>query len=222
MCGRYTLITTSNLYKRYDVENTGNSPNLEADYNVFPGKVMPVITHRSPNAVEMMKWGLIPYWAKDPNVGSKMINARDDSLLKRNTFKVPFKSQRCLVPASGFYEWRNIADRKIPYYISVRDEEVFSFAGLYDTWKDAEGHETKTFTIITTKANELISPIHHRMPVILAKANEGVWLSKVSFESELLGLLKSFDEDKMNAFTVSPDVNNPANNFASLIEPRSL
>jgi putative SOS response-associated peptidase YedK len=226
MCGRYTLVTASNLYDRFSAEDLGNNPDMMSDYNVAPGRIMPVVTRNSPNKLVMMKWGLVPFWAKDPKIGYKMINARADSLTTKPSFRNAFKKQRCLVPASGFYEWKESdtktekgTKQKIPYYIKIKDQGLFAFAGLYDVWKDAEGKEIQTYTIITTKPNSLVDKIHDRMPVIVAEDNESIWLDGSTDENALKELLQPFSAKKMEAYPVSSDVNNPRNNSENLIKP---
>ena len=170
------------------------------------------------NRVEFRKWGLVPFWAKDPIIGHKMINARAETLTQKPSFKHLIKSRRCLVPSSGFYEWEKIDKRKAPYFIGIKDIKMFSFAGLYDNWKDNAGNELKTFTIITTDANNTLKPIHNRMPVILEKEFEEKWLDiKTQDFDSLLEALKPYPDNKMIAYTVSIEVNNPKNDNPQLI-----
>lgn len=124
----------------------------------------------------MMKWGLVPFWAKDLKIGNRMINARAETLDRKPSFRHFLKSKRCLVPSSGFYEWKRVGKSKVPHYIKLKKREIFSFAGLYDIWRDGEGNEHKTFTIITTEPNGTLKPIHDRMPVILRQECEEAWL----------------------------------------------
>ncbi len=219
MCGRYTLITNTNFYKRFSILVEDSSIDITSNYNVSPGRIMPVIISNSPNRVVMMKWGLIPYWAKDPKVGYKMINARADSVSSKPSFKTSFKSRRCLVPASGFYEWQKNGNKKTPYYFKAKDEELIAFAGLYDIWKDAQGKEILTYTIITTNANEYVKNIHDRMPVILSRNEEKTWLDTNINENILLKLLDPYPVNSIEAFVVSSDVNSPANNTPTLVKP---
>ena len=141
MCGRYTLGTIDGIQERYDAYNNP-SPLIDISYNIPPGTINPVVAKRSPKGIYMMKWGLVPFWAKEPNIGYKMINARSEGIALKPAFRKPIRTQRCLVPATGFYEWKKLnlegKEEKIPWYIGVKDQEIFSFAGIYDIWLDAE------------------------------------------------------------------------------------
>lgn len=205
------------LANRYDAYSD-NDFNLEPNYNVSPSFVMPVITKNSPKKIQFMKWGLIPSWAKDPSIGNKLINARAESILEKPSFRNSFKNKRCLVPATGFYEWKKDENTKIPYYFKPKDDSIFSFAGLYDVWVDAEGKEILSYTIITTEPNELMRPIHNRMPVILRIEDEDKWLYLNSKYSELIDLLKPSESETLEKYQVSSEVNNPRNNSEILIK----
>lgn len=174
MCGLYGFYPGNDFYERFNIVN--RLERLEAHYNVAPGYRMPVVTCHSQNSVEVMKWGLIPHWAKDPSIGYKLINARAESVSEKPAFRPSFLAKRCLVPSSGFYEWEKTDDGKIPYHVTLKNKEMFSFAGLYDSWFDPEGKEIKTYTIITVEPNELVKAIHNRMPALLNKKEEGAWL----------------------------------------------
>jgi len=165
-----------------------------------------------------MKWGFVPFWAKDPRIGYSMINARSESISKKPAFSRAFKSSRCLVPANGFYEWQK-QDSKQPYYFHLRNRKIFKFAGLYDVWTDAEGHDLKTYTIITTEANESVGKIHDRMPVILDEEDERKWLSLKTDEKELYKLLDPYNSSQMIFYPVAKDVNYPANEGDHLLIP---
>lgn len=166
-----------------------------------------------------MRWGLIPFWAKDPKIGYKMINARAETVNEKPSFKHSLKNKRCIVPASGFYEWLKSEKQKIPFYIKPKDQEYFSFAGLYDVWKDAEGKEIKSYTIITTTPNIKMAKIHDRMPVILKVADEDKWLDQNTDIDELLKLLKPYPDSEMEIYSVSDLVNSPRNDNKDLIKP---
>jgi putative SOS response-associated peptidase YedK len=191
MCGRYTLIHPQKISERFD---TTNNIALEPYYNVTPGFSMPVIINSTENkkAIEMMKWGLIPHWAKDTRIGYKLINARAESVNKLAAFKLAFKNKRCLIPTTGFFEWQHLDKTKVPFYFKLSTSELFSFAGLYDIWVDAEGKEIKSYVIITTEPNEVVKPIHNRMPAILSQNSENIWLNETTKEKELLQLLKPY------------------------------
>ncbi|KKS96359.1 MAG: YoaM [Candidatus Gottesmanbacteria bacterium GW2011_GWA2_43_14] len=218
MCGSYTIVPGENFYKRFGTEN--RLARLRSSYNIKPGFFMPVVTtNESKRRVSLMKWGLIPSWAKEPAIGYKMINARSETINEKVSYRIPFKKQRCLVPASGFYEWKKTGKEKIPYYLKLKSENLFSFAGLFDVWKDEEGKEIFSYTIITTEPNPLVAPIHNRMPAILEEKNEEKWLEESAATNKLLDFLKPFPENEMEAYPVSRAVNYAENNSEDLIKP---
>lgn len=219
MCGRYGFIPGSKdqFKKRFNVERVDFD--INPHYNVAPGQTMPVVTHHSPNTVEEMKWGLVPFWAKDPKIGYQMINARAETVATKPSFRRSFTKQRCLVPASGFFEWKKLDGSKQPFYIRLKHAPLFSFAGLYDIWKDAEGRELKTYTIITTEPNSLLAPIHNRMPVILTEAGEITWLNEAPSPLKHVKLLRPFSAENMESFSVSKKVNNPENDTEDILTP---
>lgn len=220
MCGRYTLTRPiRDIATHFEVASEEIEA-LEPRYNIAPGQDLPVVTRHSPNRLEVMKWGLVPSWAKDTKIGYQMINARAEGIEQKPAFRKPFRSQRCIIPATGFYEWQKInAKEKIPFYFSLRDEEIFGFAGLYDIYHDANGQKLKTYTIITTQANELVGQLHDRMPVILPKEAESVWLdSELHDPAPLLELLKPYSADLMQTFPVSTLVNKPQNEGPQLLQ----
>jgi putative SOS response-associated peptidase YedK len=203
--------------ERFQVEHIQQP--LLPSYNVAPGATMPVVVRDDTNRVELMKWGLIPFWAKDPKLSYKTINARAETVASSPAFREAFRRRRCLVPAGGFFEWRNTERGKLPYFIHLKQSELFAFAGLYDVWKDAEGNELRTYTIITTIPNDLVAPIHSRMPVILHRDDEAMWLDpKMSDVKALRALLNPFPDALMEAYPVSRAVNTPATNSPALIE----
>lgn len=219
MCGRYTILHSKELLRRFKVKKKPKEP-LRDNYNVAPQQTLPVITnHGQGNEIELMRWGLIPVWAKDESMSYKMINARAETILEKPTWKRPFKTQRCLIPASGFYEWQKDGKSKVPYYIHLKQDEIFSFAGLYDIWHDAQKKEVRTYSIITTKPNSLMKDIHDRMPVILSKKDEDLWVHPEGEDSVglLEDLLRPYDAKKMEAYIVDKAVNTPKNNFRELI-----
>jgi putative SOS response-associated peptidase YedK len=179
-----------------------------------------VIVNDSKKHVEMMQWGLVPFWAKDEKSGYKMINARAETLPVKPSFRKALSLQRCIIPAGGFFEWKHVDKEKIPYYIFLKNQSVFGFAGLYDVWHDKQGRELKTYTIITTEPNALVEPIHNRMPVILEKQNEYEWLNPDETEpARLVKLLHPYPAWEMEAYPVSRLVNSPANDTKEVIEP---
>ncbi len=216
MCGRLTFYDEVKLGQTYNVEFS-----VKPSFNAAPGIQHPILFFRKGNAiVEQMKWGLVPSWAKDPRVGFKMINARTETVAMRPAYRTPLRSQRCLIPANGFYEWSK-EGKKQPYYITLKTSPAFMIAGLYDRWHDVEGKEIASFTIITTEANELIKKIHDRMPVILNDKEALEWVS-ADYSPSLLKLLKPYEPDQMNLWPVSELVNSPRNNTPDLIKAIKL
>jgi len=216
MCGRYSLVPTESIAARFDIQQAQLT--LSPRYNVAPSQSMPVVVRNSPNRLVEMQWGLIPSWSKEPRAQFSTINARAETLTKSPVFRGPFKSRRCLVPASGFYEWRKTDQGKQPYCIQLKGGQLFAFAGLYDVWHDQEGNELSSYTVITTTPNDLVAPIHTRMPVILHQEDEDVWLDKESDPEQLLSLLVAYPADAMEAYPVSRAVNSPANESAELLQ----
>jgi putative SOS response-associated peptidase YedK len=217
MCGRYTLITDAEVAKRYDKPIIGGYA-VNPRYNVAPGQYAPVITA---DGIQPMRWGLVPAWAKDVNMGYRMINARGESLLDRTAFRGLLKANRCLVPASGFYEWKATATGKQPYYFSVKGEPLVSFAGLFTERPDVEGVLLRTFTIITTEPNRLVAEVHNRMPVVLARADEAAWLGEEpAGTGEVLRLLRPYPAEAMEMYAVDTAVNRTSNDSPELIRRR--
>lgn len=219
MCGRYAIVLVGDgtLQRRFSLEERIDEP--QPRFNVAPTQTLPVITRNSPNRVEMMRWGLIPSWAKDASIGSRMINARAETVAEKPAFRRPLRTQRCLVPATGFYEWKRDGDRKAPHFIHLPDEPLFAFAGLYDIWRNPEGQTVKTYTILTTEPNAVMAGIHNRMPVILRREDEDEWLDPTNTEPEhLLPLLRPYLSDAMAAYPVSRMVNSPQNDVPALLE----
>jgi putative SOS response-associated peptidase YedK len=178
MCGRYSVAGTelTTLAERFDAKPRLES--FEASSNIKPTQLAPVVVqHDGHNALERMKWGLIPGWAKDDRMGNKTFNARAETVAEKPTFRHAFKKKRCLVPARAFYEWRTEHGKKVPYQFTVGESELFAFAGLYEVWKAPSGEPVYSYTILTTTANDLVKEVHpERMPVILPREVEAVWL----------------------------------------------
>lgn len=221
MCGRYTLGTPNAIKERFETEN--EVTDLDPSWNIAPGMRSPVIIRNSPNSIVVMKWGLIPFWAKDPKIGYKMINARSEDIENKPTFRRPIRGSRCLVPTDGFYEWKRLVlegkEEKFPWYFGFPGNKLFAFAGIYDIWKDAEGYETYSYSIITTNANKLVGGVHDRMPVILKKENEGDWLNKDTPLEKVLTFLTPYMGDDLVAYPVSDRVNKADNDGKELIHP---
>ena len=218
MCGRYSLVANlQDLEKRFDF--SGVSISYQSRFNVAPSQaVLSVTNNGSSNEVGLMKWGLIPRWSKDTKMASSMINARAESIDQKISFKEPFLKRRCLIPADGFYEWTRNNDQKVPMRITLKSGEPFGFAGLWETWLSNNTDPITTCTIITTKANELMAPIHHRMPVILPRESEDIWLDPSNKDPKLLKeLLSPYPSGEMEAYTVSTLVNSPSNDSPDVI-----
>lgn len=217
MCGRYSLQKTPS--ESVVVYQGEQSALMGPRYNVAPTNWMPVIPMSDPGHVYYYRWGLVPHWAKDEKVGFRMINARAETVLEKPAFRTPMRRGRCLVPADGFYEWKRTEAGKQPYRITLSDEEMFYFAGLYDCWQSPEGKAIWTYTIITTEPNELMVDIHDRMPVILPRAQTKRWLNPQEQAEMLQPLLVPYPAEAMNAYPVSPAVGNVRNDRPDLIDP---
>ena len=213
MCGRISLAgTRQRLEERFNVL----APDYQQNYNAAPTQLLPVILDAASDHVTMCRWGLIPQWAKDEKIGYKMINARAETVQQKPAFADSFKSRRCLVIADGFYEWKQEGGKtKIPYRITIEDGDFFAMAGLWSSWV-RDGNEFKSFTIITTPANNQMSALHDRMPVILYPEDESTWLTSPSKAQE--SLLAPYHKP-LRMYMVSPLVNSPKNNNPQLIEP---
>jgi putative SOS response-associated peptidase YedK len=241
MCGRYSLACIDDLCGRFRVIDPVIG--FRSHFNIAPGSTNPVIVvHERAEAV-MMQWGLVPHRAKDVVIWPRLFrlpvmwgqlvphsskdvlpanrpfNARAESLAEKPMFRELLRFQRCLVPASGFFEWKQEAGQKVPFYFHVKDDLVFGFAGLYDIWSNPAGTTLWTYTIITTTPNELVSPIHNRMPVILRQDDEMRWLSRdVLPEDEVRRILAPYPAEGMEAYPVSDRVNSPGADDEKVIE----
>jgi len=185
------------IARDFDVSNVSIS--FSRSRNVSPGQHIPaVIRHDDKNILASYLWGLIPFWAKDPSIGLKLINARAETVAQKPSFKNAFQKRRCLIPADGFYEWKKEGNKKIPYCFGLKGDSPFGFAGLYETWIAADKKKVDTCTIITTQANELVQPIHDRMPVIVSKDQQGIWLDgAITDPSRLIEMLKPYPAEEM-------------------------
>lgn len=220
MCGRYAFASPAD-------ENQLAFPgfifpaDMPKRYNIAPGQPVVALANNGNNHAVAFKWGLIPSWSKDPKIGNKMINARAETLAEKPSFKSPFKRRRCLIPATGFFEWQKQADgkTKTPMYITLASGKPFAFAGLWEHWGSPEGDEIESCTIITTEPNALMQNIHNRMPVILPANLFDDWLSQEEKRpDELAPMLKPYPADLMKAHPVSSLVNSPANDNERCIQ----
>lgn len=219
MCGRFTIVfDAETLLNRFDIEDIPFD--WREIYNVAPGQKIPaVIEDKGVRRIGQLKWGLVPFWSKDEKVGYKMINAKSETVQVKPAFKNLFSRKRCIIPADGFYEWKKVGKDKQPMRIMMKTGEPFAFAGLYDTWTSPEGEKLHTCTIITTQPNEVVSDIHDRMPVILKKQDEQLWLDREKFDADLLqSLLVPYDHDQMRAYPVAAMVGSPKNNQPECIQ----
>ncbi|MFH1044445.1 MAG: SOS response-associated peptidase [Pseudomonadota bacterium] len=220
MCGRYNIITDAQaLYDAFQVEVESNAASL-VRYNVAPATdQMVIVADGGQRSARWHRWGLIPHWAKDRLIGHKAINARGESVAAKPAFRAAFRQRRCLVPATGFYEWKALAFGKQPYLIRLRDGGLFSFAGLWETWSGPEG-EVRSFAIITTVPNELMARIHDRMPAIIPRERYARWLDPALNEpAQIQPMIASYPAREMQAIPVSSKINNVRNQGAELIEP---
>lgn len=214
MCGRFQLsVKGKQISERYNVEVFDEL--YKPSYNCAPSQRLPVITNEQSDKLNFFRWGLIPMWAKDPKIGARNINTRSETIDQKPSFKNAFKKRRCLIPVNGYYEWRKDSN-KTPHRFFIKNEEIFSLAGIWEKWNDAEGHEIHTFSIITTVANSMITDIHNRMPVILSPENEHLWLMENN-EAFLKSLLVPYQSSKMDNYTISKNVNSVKNNNPELI-----
>jgi putative SOS response-associated peptidase YedK len=220
MCGRFTLRTpTRDIVAVFQLDE---APDLSPRYNIAPTQLVPAVRldaeHQTRELV-LLHWGLIPFWADDRKIGNRMINARAEGIATKPAFRRAFKSQRCLVVADGFYEWQKTGGKKKqPYYVRLKEDLPFGFAGLWEHWKD-EGDTIESCTIITTAANSLMQPIHDRMPVIVAPDEYALWLDPEFQDThKLQDMLQPYDADQMEAYPVSTAVNNPRNEIPACVE----
>ncbi|MFN8475914.1 MAG: SOS response-associated peptidase [Anaerolineae bacterium] len=221
MCGRYNLnLSNPEKFKeRFEIE--GELPLFETRTNISPGQVLPVVVSHSPNSVELMVWGLVPFWEEKKEKPKALINVRDDTILSKSWAHKYLQFSRCLVPASGFFEWQKQGTAKQPFNFRLKSGEYFAFAGLYSTYTHpATGDEVKCYTIITTEPNDLLSSVHNRMPVILKKEDEAAWLNPDTVEiEELTQFLKPYPAAKMEGYMVDRRIGNPANDDPRLLTP---
>ena len=217
MCGRYTFITPApKVEQRFDAQFTDAAPTT---YNAAPSQRLPVITNAAPHQIQLLSWGLVPSWSRDPASGPKPINARAETLAEKPSFRQLLDRRRCLVLADSFYEWQTTPAGKVPHRILLRDEQPFAFAGLWDEWLDrSTGELHPTFTIITTESNALMAGIHNRMPVILPdRAAEQAWLNDGAGLAAHQHQLRPYDAAAMREYAISTRVNSPANNDAEVL-----
>ena len=210
MCGRYGLYDDEELIERFK-PNTGYE--FKPNYNVAPSQTMPVVTI---DGIEMMRWGLIPKWAQDEKIGYKLINARSETVYEKPIWKSVMKN-RCLIPANGFYEWQKHEGGKQPFFIHPKDQVLFFFAGIWETWK-REDNVWRTYSILTTEPNKEMLSIHDRMPLILHKDDETQWL-QADTQNDVEALMRPLEDGALELYEVSTSVNTVKINDESLIGP---
>jgi putative SOS response-associated peptidase YedK len=219
MCGRYVITSPPAAIRA--LFGYPEQPNFPPRYNVAPTQPIPIVRlNESRRQFALVRWGLIPAWVKDPKGFSLLINARAESALDKPAFRNAMRRRRCLIPADGFYEWRESGGGKQAYFVRRRDRAPYAFAGLYETWTGPNGEELDTAAIVTTNANRALSVIHDRMPVILPEQAFDLWLDCAKVDAETAtALLVPARNDLLEAYQVSPAVNRVANNTAALIAP---
>ena len=219
MCGRFVLtVSDDKIAQLFEVDAV---PKLPARYNIAP--TQPVLGIREDadghREAALLQWGLIPHWSKDVAISARMINARGETVADKPSFRTPFKRRRCILPANGFYEWQKREGGKQPYYIHMADDEPFGMAGLWDVWSKGEETYIESCTIITTSANEVVRPLHDRMPVILDPEDWDLWLDvTIQDANRLLTLIEPYTSEAMTARAVSRHVNNPRNDDPECIK----
>jgi putative SOS response-associated peptidase YedK len=209
MCSRYFLDADGNV-----IAYTFSVPvhdRIRKRFNIAPSQEAPVVRADASGTrrIAMLRWGLVPFWAKDPSLGSRMINARSETVKEKPAFRQAFKSRRCAIPASGFYEWTGDPKHRVPHAITVEGRALIAFAGLWECWKDPEGKPLETFTILTTAANRFVAGMHDRMPAILADGDVDTWLT--GGIEDAWKVIRPYPEEAMRERTVSRALNNPRN-----------
>ncbi len=216
MCGRYSITTNPEAMRRL-FRFLNPVPDLPPRYNAAPTQLLPVVRRGRGGARElvMLRWGLVPSWAKEPDIGYRMINAKAETVAEKPAYRTAFMRRRCLVPADGFYEWQQHSKQKQPYRITLKDGALFALAGLWERWQRG-GEPLETFTVIVTEANELIGPIHDRMPVIIGPADHDAWLEAADTTIPM-ALLQPYPAGEMRAYPVSRRVNAAKNDDPEVI-----
>lgn len=222
MCGRFTLtLDPGELQQLLDLGPFVHI--VQPRYNIAPSQPVPIVKDPNTRAIELYRWGLVPFWAKDLDIGNRLINACSETAAEKPSFRAAFKYRRCLILADGFFEWKREPQSKVktPYLYKLKDDRPFTFAGLYEHWEPPIGGELHTCTILTCEPNELVGEVHNRMPVILDAEARWRWLDPSLDGKALQALLKPFPADEMKGFAVSTAVNSPANDDPEIIEPVS-
>lgn len=219
MCGRFAQISPVKVIKKeFNVKEI--AVDFKPNYNAAPTQNIAAIIYDKVNKLVQLRWGLIPFWAKEASIGNKMINARAETITDKPSFRNAFQRHRCLIAVDGFYEWKKEGGIRKPLFIFLKSKKPFGLAALYETWTSPEGVQIMSCSIITTEANALMKSIHTRMPVIIPKDHEAQWLDFTGKDrTMLLQLLKPYDSEQMDSFYVSQFVNSPKNNSPECIKP---
>lgn len=224
MCGRFTQTASPEVIAQQFALT--DPPLFTPRYNIAPSQPIAAIRidpGTTTRTLVMLRWGLIPPWAKDPKMGNHCINAKAETVAEKPSFRSAFKARRCLIVATGFYEWHVQGHAKQPTWIGLRSQQPFAFAGLWEHWRPSDGHPLETCTIITTEPNDLMAPIHNRMPVILSPASYDQWLDPTFQQTEpLQALLRPYPSEALMAYSVSSLVNNPRHDAPQCLEPVSV
>ena len=223
MCGRYALIASAPRLAR--LLGLIDLPELPPRYNIAPTQAVTVVraTHPGGRELVMMRWGLIPAWSKTPGKDYRMVNAKAETLAQRPAFRTAYRRRRCLIPADGFYEWKQLPGRKQPYYVAMKDGAPFVFAGLWERWRGADEQIIDSCTIITTEPNDMVADIYNRMPAILEEKDYDAWLDPEQQDTRPLdALLRPYEASALTATPVSTHVNNPRNDDPRCMEPLAV
>ena len=217
MCGRYVLKTPAKVLASHF--GLDEAVETAPRYNISPGTDIPVIRHspEGKRVMHLLRWGLVLHWAKDPSIGAKLSNARGETVTEKPSFRDAFKRRRCLVPADGFYEWKAEGRIKQPYYFSMKSGEPFALGGVWESWRAPDGSILRTCCLITTGPNDIMLPVHDRMPVIVSPADYGVWLT--AEPTDALGLVRPFTADVMQTWAVNTRVSRSVEEGEDLIKP---
>lgn len=218
MCGRYTISAGPQIIAdRFGVDVPGG---YKSRFNAAPSQLLPVITAEQPEGLSFFYWGLIPSWSKNKSISTKLINARAETLAEKASFRTALKNRRCIVPADGFYEWKRVSKKgRVPNWFFLADRSLFSFAGLWEEFENEEGEMMHTFTIITTEANDMLAEVHDRMPVILNKKEEKIWLNPQEEIENATSILNPYPAGKMGNHPVSSEVNQVTKDSPLMIRP---
>lgn len=220
MCGRFTIMLDADEVK--EQLSLGSMPlDWRPRFNIAPTQLVAVVANGQARDVEWMRWGLVPSWAKDLEIGNRLINARSETVTEKPAFRQAFARRRCILLADGFYEWQRSEGRKgpsAPYFFHRKDRRVFGFAGLWESWRSPEGQEVRSCTILTTSANGIVAPVHDRMPVMLSGEDLWAWIQPAQPQQHL-ALLKPYPDEWMERYPVSRMVNSPALDLAECARP---